>query len=365
MRSSTMCLILAMLAPLAGCQTIEMPKAEWPWGKSKEEKERMSEYENPVRMVAIWTDTVRFTSGGHPTRGFGGRLYFYNQRGQAIPVEGQLAVFAYDDTGVEAGTAPASRPPDRRFAFTKEQFTKHFSKTDLGASYSIWIPWDPAGGEQRHITMLPVFTTNDGSVVIGQQTANILPGKTREGENVEQPQPAVTQTGVYEGQAVSFEKAEPDRPGLMKTTTISVPRNGAIQPPVKGTPAATPIQLSNMQQMLQSAPPNSAWQSQQQTQWGQPNQATTNRLPDVSPLPQAPASGSFQPQANQQQGGSATRFERPRYRALGEPISRLGRDHAPTRHSPSAQPLPLPSTPGPAPLPSIGESSSSGAQTGW
>jgi hypothetical protein len=146
-------LTVMVLALATGCQTYDISKASLPWSRTKTRPRRAST-NHRRKMVAVWKDSVYYSAAGQPTRGFGGRLYFYNQKGQAIPVEGQLAVYGYDDTGLE-GAPPQNRPPERRFAFTEEQFSKHFSKTDLGASYSIWIPWDAAGGEQRHISLLP------------------------------------------------------------------------------------------------------------------------------------------------------------------------------------------------------------------
>ena len=112
--------------------------------------------------------------GKPPTRGFGGRLYFYNEKSHAIPVEGQLVVYAYDD----AEAKHANSDPERKYAFTPEQFERHYSKSDLGPSYSIWIPWDAVGGEQKSISLVPVFTASNGQLVMGQQAMNVLPGKS-------------------------------------------------------------------------------------------------------------------------------------------------------------------------------------------
>lgn len=342
MRRCLTLLGLSLLVLATGCQTIELdltPK-KWPW--SKDDKDRKSQYPDPNRMVAIWTDTVRFSAGGQPTRGFGGRLYFYNDHGQAIPVEGKLAIFAYDDTNVDPEMPQEGRPPDRRFAYTQEQFTKHYSKTDLGASYSIWVPWDAAGGERRHITLLPVFTTLDGKVIVGQQTANVLPGKVAEAETIE---PGVEQGGVYEGRAVGFEKVEDARRAAMKTTTISVPRNGALRPQTKPGSGATPIQVP--MQGANQAPPT--WQtSQSQSQYPQfeqqPAPGMTTPQTSHSPAGSLPRPGldPVAPPAVSARGALPTRFERPRSRALGEPIGRLGRDHALSRLTPVESPSTLP-----------------------
>lgn len=333
MRTWTLCLYLAVIAASCGCETIDLTPKKWPW--TKDDKNRKSQYQEPTRMVAIWHDTVRYTAGGQPTRGFGGRLYFYNDHGQAIPVDGQLAVYVYDDTNREGEIEP-NRPPDRRYAFTKEQFTQHFSKSDLGASYSVWIPWDAVGGERKMLSILPVFTSADNRVLNGQQSANVLPGKAPQIEEI--PAPGVSQSGVFDGQAIAYEKAIASRPPSMKTTTINVPRNAAISTFARPNPmTATPLTAKGT--VAETAEP---WQPQQarvpawnRQQQGDAYNTETSRLPAASPQPQVsePVRSAVAPE----RVAPPARFERPRSRALGEPIGRLGRDHAPNPQGPVGQ----------------------------
>ena len=156
---------------LAGCTPLKQPaQTTWPWSRSKVDE---SAYQQPERMIVIWSDAIYSQPGARPTRGFGGRVYFYNEKAQPIPVEGQLVVYAYDDTH-----ADITKAPDRKFVFTAEQFTRHFSESELGASYSVWLPWDAAGGYQKQVSLLPVFTATGGKVVMGNQASTVLPGRT-------------------------------------------------------------------------------------------------------------------------------------------------------------------------------------------
>lgn len=168
------------LVSLAGCQAMELG------GLSKmsdtlaltrsSDKRKDGAFEIPVRLISIWSDAVYSQPGQTPTRGFGGRLYFYNAKEKAVPVEGQLIVYAYEE--LPDGT-PA-KTPSRRFGFSSEQLSQRFSTTELGPSYSVWIPWDPLGGVRQSITLLPVFTSSAGHVVMGEQSINVLPGKAPE-----------------------------------------------------------------------------------------------------------------------------------------------------------------------------------------
>ena len=155
----------------AGCKS-PLPdlSGSLPWIGDDKEEEPI--YEQPAKIVVIWSPAMYTQPGQTPTRGFGGRIYFYNSKERAIPVEGQLVVYAFDDTQRQA----ARSAPDKRFVFPAEQFTKHFAPTELGASYSIWVPWDPVGSPQMDISLLPIFTGKNGAVVTGQQSRNLLPG---------------------------------------------------------------------------------------------------------------------------------------------------------------------------------------------
>ena len=147
------CLIVAFVA---GCKAPTMPSWTTSWLEPAPPEVVESKYPKPVRVAAVWSPAVLNTAGKTPTRGFGGRLYFYDAANKAVPVEGQLVVYAYNDSQPNK----TSKTPDRKYAFTPEQFTEHFSPTDMGASYSIWVPWDEVGGTQAEISLVPIFTAS-------------------------------------------------------------------------------------------------------------------------------------------------------------------------------------------------------------
>ena len=151
---------VASLATLAlGCSKFDMRK-NIPWAKGDDE------YQTPVKVVAFWTETVLTQAGQMPLRGFGGRLMFYaTEAGKPVQVKGGLTVYAYN----ESDRDPSDVRPDRKYVFTPEQFAKHYSKSPLGHSYSVWIPWDAAGGQQTELSLLVRFTNEKGEVVIGCQ----------------------------------------------------------------------------------------------------------------------------------------------------------------------------------------------------
>jgi hypothetical protein len=123
-------------------------------------------------MAVIWSPAVFNQVGRQSTRGFGGRIYFYDQKNESVAVEGQLVVYVYND-GAPGGE---NKPPEKKFAFTPEQFTQHYNPTQLGASYSIWVPWDAVGSPQAQLTLIPIFTSASGQLVIGESSHNLLAG---------------------------------------------------------------------------------------------------------------------------------------------------------------------------------------------
>ncbi len=221
-------LVCALMTSLAGCSTLDLKKPKMPWSGDDEGPQ----YESPERIIAIWTDTVYQHSGKTPTRGFGGRIYFYNREGATIPVNGQLYVYAYDDS------SPLSHAdkPTRKYGFTAEQFTRYYSESELGASYNIWIPWDAVGNDEKQIALFPVFVDESGKVVRGSFANNRLPGRRtiteeeRRGFYVSPAQKAQSDTTPMVQQAQyqqATAAAEPPRQPGLKTTTIHVPRSTA------------------------------------------------------------------------------------------------------------------------------------------
>ncbi|MCY2988535.1 MAG: hypothetical protein NTY19_11810 [Planctomycetota bacterium] len=242
MRIRLATLLLASLL-LAGCATLEIPKS-LPFAKKDPWKGQHGE---PVRVVVVWSDAVYNEAGKPPIRGFGGRLYFYDKNNKTVPVEGQLVVYGYDDS---CEGAPA-RKPDRKFAFTAEQFSKHFTPSELGASYSIWIPWEPAGGFKKTVSLLPVFTSKSGNAVTGQQTVNSLPGKTPDQAELQARRRITTATPETSAvQPASYQQPAPAREGAENAGDLSPPET----PRRRLRSTTIPLSMA-LQRMLDNAGP--------------------------------------------------------------------------------------------------------------
>lgn len=204
------------------------------------------EYQIPQSINVTWVHDVYTVPGKVPTRGFGGRFYFYNEKSQAIPVDGELMVYGFDDT---YGTSDFSNlnSAAKRFKFTAEQLTNHFDEGQLGASYSVWIPWDAAPGDQKKIMLIPTFVAKDGRLVRGSAATLLLPGRTP--ETVEPKTTTILQVSGSGNQnaspavATTMTGPVPTHPGI---TTINMPRRGAAVQS-KSLPSDLIAQFENIQ----------------------------------------------------------------------------------------------------------------------
>lgn len=151
----------------SGCQFAPKEKMiSWPW--KKEEVKPL-----PDRILAVWTDSVLHQPNQAGVRGFGGRVYFYGKDStDPIEVDGSLAVYVFDADDINLN----SQKPLRKFVFTADQFKEHMSKTSIGRSYSVWLPWGEIGGPPRRLSLIARFEGREGGTTISDPTIKFLPG---------------------------------------------------------------------------------------------------------------------------------------------------------------------------------------------
>lgn len=151
-----------------GCSTLPTDMS-MPWSKKTEPV-------TPDRILAIWTDTVRMQAGSPGVRGFGGRLFFYKDgEPQPVEVKGGATVYVFDAENPD----PDQPAAEKKYVWSSAEFDNHMSESPLGKSYSLWIPWDVVGGEQRSLSIVTRFEGANGAVVISQPVIKLLPGKTK------------------------------------------------------------------------------------------------------------------------------------------------------------------------------------------
>ena len=228
------CLLTTYLT--GGCSTFQSEektiadKVVPEWLKKKEA-------EPPAKVVAIWSDTILHQQGKPAIRGFGGRVYFYDTSDEhPIQVDGTLIVYAFD-----ADDMNPNRPaPKKKFVFPAEHLTKHHSKTKVGDSYSVWLPWDKVGSPSKNISLVSRFESTDGVVLLSEASNKLLPGPQTE---IRRPHRSADEAGSPSQrdsvQQASFEQASDREPD---SVTINLPpsfarhlkSNGAVNQQVSG-----------------------------------------------------------------------------------------------------------------------------------
>lgn len=218
---------LGLTTTLVGCASFTTSDAKSAkkdstksWFSFKKEKE----YQIPQNLNVVWTYDILTLPGKPATRGFGGRFYFYNEKTQAIPVDGELMVYGFDDTTGTVDERDLSQAA-KRFKFTAEQLTSHFSEGQLGASYSVWIPWDVAPGEEKKIMLIPTFIAKDGRLVKGAAATVNLPGKKRT-EEVRTIMQISTNSPLTDSSATSVSNALATQTNSTERSIMSIPVPG-------------------------------------------------------------------------------------------------------------------------------------------
>lgn len=253
----TLCSVVSTSA--TGCSSLSLSSPEkrsW-----KPNSWFTKEFQEPVSVATIWkADTV--TEPGKPgQRGFGARVYFYNDRSQAIPVEGDLVVHGYLTT--PSSRQQSSDQADKKFSFTSEQLASQYSPSDLGASYSIWIPWDEDGGFREEVTLLATFKSKRGGLVQGSPTRLFLPGQPRFSEDLKMPD-AVQQVSYQKSAIPTYDvQPSPSKPAT-RITTIEIPTDSQLNQEPEGfsvgghggfLESTTPKRINGNHYQYQKLPP--------------------------------------------------------------------------------------------------------------
>jgi len=170
---------LSTLALASGCKSLSnSTKAlddSMPW--NAEQAAQRKHEESAARIVTIWTHDVLSVPTGGAVQGFGGRMYFYNRKQEAVEVDGQLVVYAFDDTD-NPSADHSQRQPNRKYVFRADQLSSHLTESELGPSYSFWLPWQKLGGHGKKVSLVPVFIPNEGNVINGLFSKVSLPGNS-------------------------------------------------------------------------------------------------------------------------------------------------------------------------------------------
>jgi hypothetical protein len=280
----------------------------------------------PARIATTWTEATLTRAGQRPQRGFGGRLLFYQKEdADLVRVDGQLVIYAFDETNGD----PYKTEPTRRYIFPAEQLAMYESETQLGPSYSVWVPWDEAGGSEAKVSLIARFEPKNGAVVVGEQTHHYLAGTPMPKSGVHESSIVTNSTSPTQaqrvvaasfnggsvhaglGQAPGAQAVQPAEP-VASTTTIALPRKLSATPggPLRSnlataagqvftTPHMTGVRAPGMP--LEEAPASTTQQATTPTAPAVATSPVTTAgfvspvgLPAQLPKPGMPRSGGYQ-----------------------------------------------------------------------
>jgi hypothetical protein len=336
MHSTHLLVVLATASLLAaGCQTIAPPNWAKSWFTEEQPKLVESKYARPVRLAVIWSPAMLNNPGSKPTRGFGGRIYFYDAQNKAIPVEGQLVVYGYNNSKPNAD----GKTPDRRYAFTSEQFTEHFSPTELGASYSIWIPWDEVGNHEADISLVPIFTASTGQLVVGQSSKCLLPGPQTENLATQYSHRLLSASDLVA-------KPLPGSAGVAKASYLAPPTPGELAEAQASNELTIRLPATLAERLASAAP------APLPQRIGAISSVAATLNPAIVPLavPSTTANWSLQgavPASSSQTPQPSTHFLPPRFPVPSSPGLRPFAGPPPTQQPHATQPFALPGSPPP------------------
>ncbi len=249
-------LCIAILAITSGCATMKPTLPEWLPVLNSDTVNESTEPAEPTSFAVLWKDSVYEKPGSPSVRGFGGRVFIYDANNEPIKAEGELIVYGYD----ESNTAREDSGADKKFVFPSKQFQRHYSESDLGHSYSVWVPWEKVGGVRKSITLIPVFKTASGKLIRSGQSINVLPGKkpastdnvvAHASGSAETPSRNVIAQASFDRPPADMKRLQPVAAGKateikragLRTTTLNLP-------PALAKKMAQPIQAA-----VQAKPP--------------------------------------------------------------------------------------------------------------
>lgn len=294
-------LLLGMMVVIAsGCQTWGNKSGSTTWWKKSKEPVSPDDPENfgeAVKMDIAWKDDVLPGPDGKLRRGLGGRVHFLDKDGKPIRVHGSLTVYGFDE---RAGKVTSPRP-DERFHFKDEQLQSVYSKSSIGHSYNIWLPWDEQG-YQRQVAVLPIFRQPDGKLLKGEHSQAVLHGpenpnpvshlqeKQRRFEESQMVERVVYQSANLNSQ-VSHASGELPVDSVERVRTIGVPDSAnAIRHSVQSSSMVpNPLPSSNLSNTNQLPSPATLSPTERKYEV-HPDQTQTN--PTAAVLEGAANSGS-------------------------------------------------------------------------
>jgi hypothetical protein len=177
-------MLLWMLSLNTGCQTWDSAGTIPVWSGLNKKSKSMAE--PPHKIMAIWTEATHHRPAQPAERGFGGRVIFYDARDQTIKIDGRVTIFVFDDQNALADN-PA---PRYKFVFPQDSVNAYYSKSELGHSYSFWVPLGSIEAPTQPFSLVVRYDSPSGERVLSELTKKVLVGTGVKASKVSSPEEA-------------------------------------------------------------------------------------------------------------------------------------------------------------------------------
>ncbi len=238
---------LALTSCLAsGCATFQLP-----WAAHQHAK---ATAQNPaVQIICIWEQAEGRDPNGLPCRGFAGQLLFLANRNAApVEVEGDVRIYLFDNVGSPEEQAR----PLRQFDFDSEAWKMHLTKSAVGPSYSVFVPYVRRGQSNAQCALRVRLEAKNGPTIFSELSSLPLKGPAAVPETTiiseptspeERVQAEVHQTLSKALQGSTTIPLTADGQGLARSTRTAAAgsANGAAAPT-----APSEDRLARMEQMM-------------------------------------------------------------------------------------------------------------------
>jgi hypothetical protein len=241
-------LVLACLAICgsSGCATLTIPWAAGKFAKATAQ--------NPaVQIVCLWEQAEGRDPDGIPCRGFAGQILFLaNRHAAPLEIDGDVRIYLFDNVG----SADDQAKPLRQYDFTSEAWRMHLTKSAVGPSYSVFVPYVRRGQANAQCSLRVRLTPKIGPVIFSELTT--LPLR---GPNVSSETTIISEPGPDE--RVQAEVSKTLSKVMEKTTTIplNISHSGSMSIAAKSPTAmqnssdvaSTDDRLARMERLLEHA----------------------------------------------------------------------------------------------------------------
>ncbi len=156
------------LCSLVGCSTFHVP--------FEKKIPKASASDPVVQVLCLWQQAEGRDPEGYPCKGFSGQILFLsNKAATPVQCDGDVRIYLFDDQG----DTEAQAKPLRQFDFDAGSWDVHLTKTSLGPTYSVFVPYVRRGVKDANCALRIRLKPKTGPVVFSDLSNMPLNGNKK------------------------------------------------------------------------------------------------------------------------------------------------------------------------------------------